>query len=400
MRQPTLRAILLPWHRYAGLGMAVFLLVAGLTGMLLAWNDELEQLISPELFLAPPPADGTPMDPLALRTLVLQAYPSTRAAYQPLHVEPGHALQFFLTPGADAGGKPLPLKDNQVFVHPYTGAILGSRNGNDLWQGRKAFMPFIYRLHYTLTLGMPGALVFGLISLAWTVDCCVGFLLTFPPRARSARPKPWYSRWWPAWKVRPRGGLHKLNFDVHRAGGLWLWPMLFIIALSSVALSLPTVYQPAVRAVLTHQEDEKSFSMLLRPEWNPPIDWYEARAIGRREILRQARNLQLSIEREEWMHYDASRGIYHYAVSSSRDIRDRYANTTLYIDAFNGQTKGIWFPTGSATGDTLTTWLTSLHMATVGGAPFKALLTLLGGVVCILSVTGIYLWWRKKSSKK
>ena len=98
---------------------------------------------------------------------------------------------------------------------------------------------------------------------------------------------------------------------------------------------------------------------------------------------------------EEWMYYDASRGIYRYAVTSSRDIRERYANTTLYIDAFKGEVTGVWLPTGAAVGDTVTTWLTSLHMATVGGRSYKVLMSLVGLLVSLLSVTGVYLWWKK-----
>lgn len=396
-----LRQVLLLAHRYAGMGMAGFLLVASLTGVLLAWNAELERLLSPELFLAPvPTSDAVAADPLLLRKKVLAAYPQAQAAFQPLKIAPGLALQFFLTPRAGADGRPLPLRDNQVFVDPYSGAILGSRNANDVWQGRKALMPFVYRLHYTLTLGVPGAWVFGVVALIWTIDCFIGFYLTLPIRARSANPRPWHVRWWPAWKIRRGAGFHKLNVDSHRAGGLWLWPLLFVIALSSVALSLPLVYNPAMRAVFAHQPDDKSLPRLAQPLPLPPIDWAAAREIGRNAMGRQAASQHFDVIAEDWMFYDASRGIYRYAVTSSRDIRAVYVNSTLYIDARRGEVLGIWLPTGEAAGDTITTWLTSLHMAAVGGVPYKVLLSLLGVMVAMLSVTGIYLWWKKRLARR
>jgi len=400
MRGFRLRPLLLLVHRYAGLGMAGFLLVASLTGMLLAWNAELERWISPELFLAPAPSSSAvAVDPLLLRDKVLAAYPNAQAAFQPLKIGPGLALQFFLTPRMGADGKPLPLLDNQVFVDPYSAAILGSRNGNDVWQGRKALMPFIYRLHYTLTLGAPGAWVFGVVALIWTIDCVVGFYLTLPARARSANPRPWHVRWWPAWKIRRGAGFHKLNVDSHRAGGLWLWPLLFVIALSSVALSLPVVYTPVMRVVFAHQPDDKSLPRLAQPLPHPAIDWAAARAIGRRAMAGQAARLHFDVIAEDWMFYDAGRGIYRYTVSSSRDIRDFYVSSTLYIDAKRGEVLGIWLPTGEAAGDTITTWLTSLHMGAVGGVPYKVLLSLFGVMVVILSVTGIYLWWKKRLAR-
>nr|WP_315399542.1 PepSY-associated TM helix domain-containing protein [uncultured Duganella sp.] len=309
-------------------------------------------------------------------------------------------MQFFLTPRPGAGGMARPLADNQVFVHPYTGAILGSRNANDLRQGRKALMPFIYRLHYTLTFGAPGALAFGVVALVWTVDCFIGFYLTLPAGVRSTAGRPWLARWRPAWTIRRGTGFYKRNVDPHRAGGLWLWPMLFVIALSSVALALPTVYSPAVRKVLAHQADHKSFPRLARPDTVPAIDWRAARAIGRREMAAQAARLDFRVIAEDWMFYDAGSGVYRYAVASSRDIRDTYVQTTLYIDARSGEVRGVWLPTGAAAGDTMTTWLTSLHMASLGGTTYKAILSMVGAVVAMLSATGIYLWWKKRDAKR
>lgn len=42
-------------HRWAGLSLALFLAIAGLTGMALAWEDELEAWSAPGLLLAAPP---------------------------------------------------------------------------------------------------------------------------------------------------------------------------------------------------------------------------------------------------------------------------------------------------------------------------------------------------------
>ncbi|MGZ7192220.1 PepSY domain-containing protein, partial [Streptococcus pyogenes] len=79
------------------------------------------------------------------------------------------------------------------------------------------------------------------VALLWTLDCFAGAWLTFPApqRLNAPRPaKPWLSRWAPSWKLRLSSGAYKLNFDLHRAGGLWTWAMLFVLAWSSVAFNL------------------------------------------------------------------------------------------------------------------------------------------------------------------
>ena len=100
--------------------------------------------------------------------------------------------------------------------------MLGGRKWGALAQGVN-LMPFIYRLHYSLTLETVGQYFMGIVALAWTQDCFVGICLIFPAPARHTRSKRWLSRWWPAWKVRWPGRSYKPSFYLHRAGGLWPW---------------------------------------------------------------------------------------------------------------------------------------------------------------------------------
>ena len=177
-----LRAALLLTHRWVGLLLAGFLLIAGLTGALLAWNDELEAAISPGLFVVPPPRPGaTPPDLLTLRDKVQAAHPEARVAMAWLQAEPGQALVFRLLARPDpATGQAAALPDDQVFVNPHTGELLGTRKWGDITQGSKNLMPFVYRLHHSLALGVAGRYAFGIVALLWTLDCFVGAYLTLP----------------------------------------------------------------------------------------------------------------------------------------------------------------------------------------------------------------------------
>lgn len=274
-RMPHLRPAMVLVHRWVGLAMAGFLLLAGLTGVLLAWYDELEAWISPQLFhIAAPDSGAQPLDPLALRERVQAAYPHAWAAYAPLSREPGRTTVFYLFALPDpATGREAGLPNNQVFVDPYTGQVLGERNWGEISQGLKNLMPFIYRLHYELALGVVGSYAFGIVALLWTLDCFIGVYLTFPAPVRSApgRPagsgKPWLVRWKPSWKVRWHGGSYKLNFDLHRAGGLWVWGMLFVLAWSSVAFNLSEeVYEPVMHTLFAHQPDDSVLPRLAPPQ--------------------------------------------------------------------------------------------------------------------------------------
>jgi len=282
------RAVLVVLHRYLGLMTAGFLLIAGLTGSLLAWNAELDVLINPKLFHVAAPGPEVPvLDALALRRAVVERYPGAEVVSVPLTVDGRHPVAFFLQAGRDpVTGEIPPLANDQIFIDLYTAAVVGERKWGDIRQGMINFMPFVYRLHYSLAQEPMGKSIFGVIALLWAVNGFVGLYLTFPSVPRglslccSVDRKLWFSRWQAAWKLRVRGGFYQLNFDLHRAGGLWFWAMLLVVAWSAVRFNLPRVYDPVMNAVFAHQ-DIPSPQAVAPPQSNAVIGWEQARAVGR-----------------------------------------------------------------------------------------------------------------------
>lgn len=409
----TLRPALVLLHRWVGLFLTCFLLLAGLTGTLLVWYEELDAWASPHLQRAAPPMPGaTMLDPLALRQKVQDRYPEAYAAMAYLQKEPGHAavVRLFGLPDP-ATGQLGELPNDQVFVNPYTGEVLGERRWGDIAQGMKNLMPFIYRLHYSLALDTVGDTLLGIVALLWTLDCFAGAYLTFPAPQRHSRhgcalrpSRPWLTRWWPSWKLRLSGGAYKLNFDLHRAGGLWTWAMLFVLAWSSVSFNLhEAVYDPVMRTLFAHQPDEQSLPRPQRLKLAPALDWESARETGRRLMAEQARAHGFTVQEETLLLHDPRRGphgIWRYQVRSSRDIRDRWGSTQVIFDAETGELLRVWLPTRAASGDTIRTWLTSLHMAALWGTPFRLFMTGMGLAVALLSVTGVVIWWRKRRGRQ
>lgn len=408
------RPMLAMLHRWIGLSMAGFLVIAGVTGSLLAWNDELDAFIRPDLFLATPPTpEAAMLDPFALRSLVQEAYPTSLAAVVPFQVEAGRSLIFRIYPRPDpVTGQAGESVADQVFVNPYTGAILGDRKWGDLAQGSKNLMPFIYRLHYSLALGVIGSYVFGVVALLWTLDCFIGAYLTFPAARRkkvratkdvlqtSIREKSWLRRWWASWLIRWHGGSYKVNFDLHRAGGLWLWAMLLVLAWSSVSFNLSEVYNPVMNNLFAVQPGARDEESMALQKTQPELDWQEAHRVGRILMAHQAQQHGFQILHEDRLMHDPRQNVYRYDVKSDRDIRTEGGNTSITFDANSGSLKSIWLPTGAAAGDTIRMWLTSLHMAEVWGWPMKIFICLMGLCTALLSVTGFFIWQKKRHANK
>jgi uncharacterized iron-regulated membrane protein len=381
-------------HRWAGLVMAGFLLLASLTGSALAFRDELDAWLAPELRLVTAmgldtKARATSLDPFALRARAEQALPpGARLDGVQLRSEPGHTVMLRATgPG---------LGYDEVYVNPHTGHIQGTRHSEANGMAPAQLMPFLFKLHHSLALpGLWGTLLLGLVSLVWTIDCFVGAWLTWP-RARPALP-----RWGSAWRVKWRAGWQRANHDLHRAGGLWLWAVLLMFAWSSVMFNLrDPVYQPVMGVAFKFDDSWSSVPARATPAMHPGLDWHAAHQAARQVMQTMATRHGFTIDHEERLLLNRHKGVYIYMVQSSLDLRRTIGNTAVMIDADTGAWRGQWLPTGGPTGNTVSNWLGALHMGHVGGLPWRIAVALSGLLVCGLSVTGVLVWWVKRRARR
>ncbi|MBK8814200.1 MAG: PepSY domain-containing protein [Methylococcaceae bacterium] len=382
-------------HRYAGLYLAFFLTVSGLTGCLMAFYHELDVWLNPQLWKVNPV--GQRKDIYELIEIAELMIPHGKVVLINLADIADEALRLSIAPKVDpATTKPYVLEVDDLFLNPYTGEKLGSRLWGNISFGRETLMTLIYRLHYELALPYNiGKWLFGIAAIIWTLDCFVGFYLTLP------RGRPFWKKWLPAWQIKTSSSLTRINFDLHRAGGLWLWTMLLVFAWSAVYLNLgEEVYLPTMKKIFAIQNPRTAdLQEVINPVENPTVDWHTAREIGAVLMLKCAKEQNFSIEHEEFLIYDSSHGVYRYGVKSSRDV-GKHGLTTVFFNGSNGEYKALSLPTGQYAGNTITTWLIELHMASIWGLPYKIFVCVLGMVVTMLSVTGVVIWLRKRQAAR
>lgn len=99
--------------------------------------------------------------------------------------------------------------------------------------------------------------------------------------------------------------------------------------------------------------------------------------------------------------FDQERGTYMWQVYTNHEIDDRSRRytTQVHFDADRGDLKLVLLPSGQYTGNTVSNWLYALHMANVFGLPYRIAVCVLGLVVTMLSITGVYIWWKKRRSR-
>jgi uncharacterized iron-regulated membrane protein len=393
-------------HRWVGLSLTIFLVIIGLTGSVVAFQEELDHWLNPELFKVAI-RDAPLLDPLALREKAQALETRAEADFLSLRQVPGESFSTVLTPKIDpATGKDYDLSSIEVFLDPYTGEKLGEREPMGESFTRAGIIAFIYHLHWKLalpeTLANFGKTTVGIVALAWTIDCFVGFYLTFPLRLSVSQSdetgRSWWRRWKTAWLIRARSGAYRLNFDIHRAFGLWVWAMLFVFAWSGVNLNLDSVYRPVMKFAFGMDADTTREKAVEKPIDAPMLGWREAYARANDLAVQIGAQKGFTIEEETQLWLFRATGEYIYGVRTSWDT-PKYGGTMISFDANSGALTRTSIPSEASRGDKITNWLVWLHMARVFGVPMQIFNCAMGFIITALSITGVYIWWKKRCAR-
>lgn len=384
-RRFSLRPGLVWAHRILGLATALFLAIAGLTGAVLAFHGEIDRLLNPAAYRAV--AAGAPLSPEALAQRIEAGDPRRAVWYMSLEREAGRsALAVAIGRTDPATGQPFTLKTNWFNVDPVSGQILAERQWGECCLSRLNLIPFLYEFHHNLSLpGAWGVLLMGGVAIVWLIDGFVGLALTFP------RGRPFLAKWRPAFGIKG-GSAFRLNLDLHRAAGLWLFVVLILLALSSVAMNLrQEVVEPVVGL----------FSKVTpTPASGPPLDTPRDRTLSYDVVLDAA----LGLARARGWDDPASEIFYapHYGIFGVAfgDHEDPMDTRWLYFDGETAAFKGAIVPGVGTAGDIFLQLQFPIHSGRILGLPGRILIAVTGIVVAMLSVTGVVIWWKKRAGRK
>jgi len=400
-----MRAAFVVVHRFVGLTIAAFLFVSGVTGAIISWDHELDELINPHLVEAP--GRGAFLDPLVLADKLAADEPHSTVTYVPLHPEEGHSLDFGVEPKFNPATQDLyETGYNQVFIDPVTGEVRGKREWGAAWPiTTETFVSFMYVLHYSLHIpemwGIDrwGEWLMGGIALLWTIDCFVGFYLTLPIRKRTtARIGSWWSRWKPAWKIKTGGSRYRINFDLHRAFSLWTWVLLFVLAISAVSLNLyGEVARPIVAALSSFTPTPYDTRPMLPHSamLTPQVTYAQVLANGRAEAEKRGFTLPAGD-----IFYSPEFGVFGVRFFAPGGDHDPgLGPDILYFDSADGRYIGDWIPWRGTAGDLFLQMQFPVHSGRIFGIPGRILISAMGLGVAMLSVTGVVIWLRKRRAR-
>lgn len=393
-----MRAVFVLLHRWFGLGVAVFLFISGATGAVISWDHELDAWLNPTLFHANSAEQGvvgSPKPGLELANIVEAKEPKLRVTYVLTEAEPGHTIPMMVEARLDpATGKPYVLDYNQIAVDPVTAEIQGKRMWGAISLSRENLLPFLYKLHYTMHLPEVGGIelgiwLMGIIGIVWALDCFIALWLSFPN---------WKS-WRKSFAFRWKDGGHKLNFDLHRSGGVWVWGLLLVLAVTSVSMNLSSqVMQPLI----------KVFSSVTPTAFDTRTPVAPDKVVEAKVTREQVTQLAIAEGRRRGFEVPAG-GVFYssmfglYGVGFFEAGNDHgdvgLGNAWLYFDAATGKAEGTRIPGSGSAGDLFMQAQFPLHSGRILGLPGRILISLMGALVAMLSVTGVVIWLRKRQAR-
>ncbi|WP_425489584.1 PepSY-associated TM helix domain-containing protein [Diaphorobacter ruginosibacter] len=229
----------------------------------------------------------------------------------------------------------------------------------------------------------------GVVSAVWIADCFLALWISFP-NTRT---------WRKSLSFRLRQGGSKLNFDLHRSGGVWVWALLLMLAVTSVSLNLGTqVMRPLVSmfSPLTPSPFQLRQDSRGREQTDPMLSREQAIAMAEAEGHRRGWEAPAGS-----IFYAQRFGIYGIAFFTPDNDRDDngMGNEVLYLDGDTGAVVGDKVPGQGSAGDVFMQAQLPLHSGRILGTPGRVLMSFMGFLVAMLSVTGLVIWVRKRRAR-
>ena len=283
----------------------------------------------------------------------------------------GHPALLATVP-REAGAK---VEHDVFYLDPVSGEEVGKR----LWAAccfqPANLVPWVLEFHHNPTL--PGN--WGLYLMGGG-DVLVPRLLRRRLADPAARPAVLGKRT-TAWKIK-RGNAYRFNFDLHRAGGLWLWLLLAPVALSSVALNLPSQVFAAGIAVLADRTER-----LRRAGGCPGSNWGDPPDYDRTFQLASVEAARLGIaEPIGELYYSFE---YNFFGAGFGDHDDPMGKSWLFFHGSDGRLLGQEVAGQGSWGERFYRLQYPIHGGRIAGLPGRIAIAALGLAIAGLSLTGV-----------
>lgn len=332
----------------------IFLLILGVTGAILAFEEPIDHMLNPGIWYVKPAAAALP--PSQVFAAVHRAFPRKKVSMLMWSKAPDLATM------AIVGGV------GNVFVDPYTGRILGTR-------GNRYFTQRVHQLHIRLWMGDTGSYIMGVAGVVLVFLTASGLYL-----------------WWPLKRVTVATGKswRRFNFDLHHAVGFYSSLFLLVLSLTGVIVAFDEYTVPLLYS-MTHSEEADIDTDSTPVESAKPISADQALSVGLRTI---PGTTLVSL-----MPPKGAEGSWRVGLHFPED-RTPGGRSQVYVDQYSGKVLAVQNSRTAPAGTRLVNLNRALHTGDVGGLPTKVLACLMSLAVVVQAFTGVVMWWKRRAPAK
>jgi uncharacterized iron-regulated membrane protein len=352
-----MRKFLFTLHLYAALFAGVFILILGLTGSIMAFEQEIDRLLHWKLSYVTPQARVLSL--VEIGTAVSKLFPAERIVGYGVSTSPGLSYQ-------------VGLERHWAYVNQYTGEVLGSGSGPD-WV--TTLLRSVHQFHLRLLIRSradPGKKI-----MSWSGGVILFLLFSG------------LYLWWPLKRVTIQwsGSSRRTWFDMHNVVGIFSLVFLLILAITGVMIGFERHTTPLLFKLTGSQPAQEPDIQLSPPPGATPITPDRALEIAR-AALPGAAPFEINAP--------AQKEPYEIRLRFPED-RTPGGRSGVLIDPYTGK---VLFSQGSRTAPTgarLVIANRAIHTGDIFGIPSKMLMSLVSLMLVVQVVSGILMWWKKKN---
>lgn len=357
-------------HLWLGLVVGIIFTIASITGVLLIFEDELEEVFYPQLYNCEVPTGRAARLPLDSLFAKAQSYAGNHKMLR-LSIKDQQANRAYLFTSDEGRMKRLFLS-----LNPYTGkkeyALSGGRH----------FFSVVEELHRRLLIGNVGKTITGIACLSYLVILITGLILWWPKNKKILKQR---------LKIKWDAKAKRLNWDVHAVGGFYTLPIILLICLTGLTWSYKW-FNNGIFLLFDGKLQHKNANHLevagTKNNAQYPIQkaYFESFSKlpyeGRITILlpsEKEKTIEINRERED------------AAIPNVVDRLFFAVNTGAFIkaDPYDAQTRGM----------KVRRFMLPLHSGSFGGMLTKCIYCLTVLLAASMPFTGLFIWLGRKKKK-
>jgi uncharacterized iron-regulated membrane protein len=358
---PIVRKFLFRLHLWVALLVSLFVMVAGITGSILAFEPQLDRLWHAHLAYATRPVGAQPLSLAQVRAAVARKYPGVRI------------LGVLLPPTPDIAYQ-IPTRLGMLYVNQYTGVVLGVR------QPARNILYYAGQIHRNLLGGAFREGNLGQAVVSWATVGALFLLLSG------------VYLWWPVKRMAIRGSAASRHFwfDIHNTVGILSLIFLLILTTTGIFIGFEDSLGPLLSIVVNSEPPRRPALPTVAPPGAVPLDLDQS-VDAARAALPGAETAAI---------FPADRGLVWRVNMRYPGDKTSYGRSVVFIDRYTGKPVRVESARQQVTGIRLRAEILDIHTAGGFGMFGKMIFSMASALIAFQAVSGLLMWWKRSRKRR